>query len=126
VDAVYEDVGTRFNRCEQIAESVIYDALRYTADRAARPGENAVVVFNPENGPRTDFCTVRLPVEEGVWPVRLVDESGRETALQVIERGGHSPLDSRERAVFGFVAQDVPGFGYRAFRVEDRGRRGAS
>jgi len=26
--------------------------------------EQSVVVFNPENGPRTDFCTVRLPVED--------------------------------------------------------------
>src|SRR5439155_13381491 len=32
-DAVYDDVGGRFNRCEQIAESVIYDSLRYIADR---------------------------------------------------------------------------------------------
>ena len=118
VDAVYEDVGARFNRCEQIAESVIYDSLRYIADRAARPGEQSVVVFNPENGPRTDFCTVRLPVEDGKWPAKLVAEDGTEAPLQAIERGGHSALDRRERVVFGFVARDVPGFGYRAYRVE--------
>ena len=118
VDAVYDDVGARFNRCEQIAESVIYDALRYIADHASRAGEQSVVVFNPENGPRTDFCTVRLPVEDGKWPAKLVAEDGSEAALQVIERGGHSPLDRRERVVFGFVARDVPKFGYRTFRVE--------
>jgi alpha-mannosidase len=118
VDQVYEDVGARFNRCQQIAESVIYESHRYIADRAARPGEGSVVVFNPENGTRTDCCTVRLPLDPGKFPVRLVDEDGRETALQMIERGGHSPLDPRERAVFGFVAKDVPGFGYRVFRVE--------
>ena len=123
VDAVYEDVGARFNRCEQIAESVIYDSLRYISDRGARPGEQSVVVFNPENGNRTDFCTVRLPVEPGQFPVHLVDEGGHKKALQTIERGGHSPLDSRERVVFGFVAQDVTGLGYRVFRVES-GERG--
>jgi len=117
VDAVYDDVAARFNRCDQIADSVIYEAHRYIADRAARPGENAVV-FNPENGPRTDFCTVRLPIDDGAFPVCLLDEHGRETPLQVIERGGHSPLDSRERIVFGFVAQDVPGFGYQAYQVQ--------
>jgi len=118
VDAVYDDVGARFNRCEQIAESVIYDSHRYIAGRAARPGEHSVVVFNPDNGPRTDFCTVRLPVEDGKWPAKLVAEDGSKAALQVIERGGHSPLDRRERVVFGFVARDVPRFGYRTFRVE--------
>jgi alpha-mannosidase len=123
VDAVYEDVGARFNRCEQIAESVIYDSLRYIADRAARPGEDSVVVFNPENGPRTDFCTVRLPVQDGKWPRNLISDDGRETPLQAIERGGHSPLDRRERVVFGFVVSGIPGFGYQAYRVEcqDRG-----
>jgi mannosylglycerate hydrolase len=118
VDAVYDDVAARFNRCQQIAESLIYDSLRYIADRAARPGENTVVVFNPEDGPRTDLCTLRLPVEDEKWPANLIAEDGTEAALQPIERGGHSPLDSRERVMFGFVAQDVPGFGYRAYRVE--------
>lgn len=113
-----EDVGARFNRCQQIAESVIYDSHRYIADRAARPGEDSVVLFNPENGPRTDFCTVRLPVEDGKWPAKLVAEGGTEAALQAIERGGHSPLDRRERVVFAFVARDVPAFGYRIFRVD--------
>jgi mannosylglycerate hydrolase len=118
VDAVYGDVAARFNRCQQIAESVIYDAHRYIADRAAQQGEQSVVVFNPENGPRTAFCTVRLPVEDGNWPAKLVANDGTEMPLQAIERGGHSPLDSRERVVFGFVARDTPGFGYRAYRVE--------
>jgi len=118
VDAVYDDVAARFNRCEQIAESLIYDSLRYIADGAAGPGENSVIVFNPENGPRTDFCTIRLPVEGRNRPVRLVAEDGMEVRPQAIERGGHSPLDARERVVYGFVARDVPGCGYGTYRVE--------
>jgi len=118
VDAVYDDVAARFNRCEQIAESVIYDSLRYIADRVGKLREQSVVVFNPENGPRTDFCTVRLPVEEGKWPRKLVADDGTETPLQSIERGGHSPLDRRERIVYGFVADNVPGFGYKVMRLE--------
>ena len=118
VDAVYDDVAARFNRCEQIAESVIYDSLRYIADRAARPGEDTVVVFNPEKGPRTDFCTVRLPVDAADWPTKLVAPDGSEAQLQVLELGGYSPLDRRERVVFGFMARDVPGFGHRVYAVE--------
>ncbi|MEX0799632.1 MAG: glycoside hydrolase family 38 C-terminal domain-containing protein [Dehalococcoidia bacterium] len=118
VDAVYADVCGRFDRCQQVAGEVLYRSQREIADRVARPGDPSVVVFNPEAGPRTDFCTVRLPLEGGTVPVALVDADGGEEPVQVLERGGRSPLDSRERALAGFVARDVPGFGYKAYRVE--------
>ncbi len=118
VDSVYEDVRLRFDRCQQIADSLIYDSLRSIADRAAKPGEQTVVVFNPENGPRTDFCTIRLPIEGDAVPSRLFDADGREAPLQLLERGLHAPLDARERAVFGFMAPEVPPFGYRALSIE--------
>jgi alpha-mannosidase len=38
--------------------------------------------------------------------------------LQIIERGGYSPVDPRERVVAGFVAHDMPGFGYKTYRAE--------
>jgi alpha-mannosidase len=118
VDAVYTDVGARFDRCEQIAEAVIHESLRYVADRAAPQGERSVVVYNPEHGPRTDFCTVRLPVEGEKLPVQLIASDGTETPAQIIQRGGYSPLDSRERLTIGFVAPAVPGHGYAAYSVE--------
>ncbi|MDP2675963.1 MAG: glycoside hydrolase family 38 C-terminal domain-containing protein [Dehalococcoidia bacterium] len=117
VDAVSDDMRVRFERCRQIAGEVMYDAQRYIADQAA-PHGGGVVVFNSESGPRTDFCTIRLPLEESRLPAKLVDSEGGETPLQPLQRGLRSPLDSRERAVFGFVAPDVPGFGYRAFQME--------
>ena len=97
VDAVYDDVGARFDRCQQIAESLIYDAQRYIAERAARPGEQTVVVFNSENGPRTDFCTIRLPVEEGKWPAKLVAEDGSGVAPPG-DRAGRALATGRARA----------------------------
>ena len=118
VDAVYDDVGLRFQRCEQIGEALLYESQRKIADAASPAGQDSAVVFNYENGPRTDFCSVRLPVQDGKWPHLLVAEDGAEASLQAIERGGHSPADRRERVVFGFVARDVPGFGYRVYRVE--------
>ncbi len=117
VDAVYEDVGNRFSRCRQIAEAVLNEAQHYIAGMAAGP-EGGIAVFNSENGPRTDFCTARLPVQGGRLPLKLVDGAGREAPLQVIARGGYSPLDPRERVTAGFVARDVPGFGYKSYRVE--------
>jgi hypothetical protein len=118
VDAVYDDVGLRFQKVEQIGEALLFESQRKIADAVSPAGQDSVVVFNYENGPRTDFVTVRLPVQDGKWPAKLIAPDGAEAPLQVIERGGHSPTDRRERVTFGFVARDVPGFGYRAYGVE--------
>jgi len=118
IDEVYEDVRRRFDHCQQIAEAVLYDSQHHIADLAAPTGGLHVAVFNSENGPRTDFCTVRLPVEDGKLPRRLVDGDGREVPLQVLQRGLRSYLESSERVVAGFVAPEVPAFGYRVLRVD--------
>jgi alpha-mannosidase len=118
VDPVYDDVKMRFDRCEQIASAVMFEAHRQIAGDVARPGEETIVVYNSENGPRTDVCTVQMPVERGKLPQKFVNAAGNEAPAQVIQRGIHSPRDSRERVVAAFMAGDVPGFGYKAFRVE--------
>lgn len=131
IDQVHEEMRPRFDRCQQIAEAVLYRSQRYIADLASRPGGTSVVVFNSEGGPRTDFCTVRLPLEDaharsGKLPVSLVDAAGREVPLQLLGRGLPSTTDARPdgrppgrgRVVAGFVAADVPAYGYRAYRVE--------
>ncbi len=118
VDPVYEDVGNRFKRCREIGEAVFQESFRYLAGLAARPEGSSVVVFNPEHGPRTDFSTIRLPVEGGAPPSRLLTAEGEAVPLQVIERGLRSATDNRERVMAGFVAPAVPGFGYRAFSLE--------
>jgi mannosylglycerate hydrolase len=123
IDQVHEEMWPRFDRCQQIAEAVLYESQRYIADFASYPGGTSVVVFNSEGGPRTDFCTVRLPLEDadarsGKLPASLVDAAGRKVPLQLLQRGLRSPLDPRERVIVGFVAADVPAYGYRAYRVE--------
>ena len=61
---------------------------------------------------------MRLPAENGTLPVALIAPNGERVAMQVIERGGHSPLDRRERVVAAFVADAMPGFGYRTYGIE--------
>lgn len=117
VDAVYDDVGVRFERCEQITDSLISEAHGQVARMAAREGEETIVVYNPETQVRTDFCTVQVPVEGGRMPTALVDESGRRAPVQVLRRGVHSARDARERVSIGFVAPEVPSLGYKAFQL---------
>ena len=117
VDAVYDDVGVRFERCEQIADALISEAHGQIARVAAQDAQETIVVYNPETRPRTDFCIVQMPVEGGRLPTSVFDEAGHETPVQVLRRGVHSARDARERISIGFVAADVPGTGYKAFRV---------
>lgn len=117
VDPVYDDVSLRFERCEQIADSLIAEAHGEVARLASPPQQETVVVYNPEPGVRTDFCTVQMPAKNAELPTALVDESGAETPIQVLRRGVHSARDSRERISIGFVATDVPSIGYKTFRV---------
>jgi len=118
VDEVYDDVGLRFEKCEQIAEALIFDAHGTIAGLAAPTGVETAVVFNPEHGPRTDIATFRLPVRDGRLPTHVLDETGDQSPVQVLSRGGHSARDNRERVDAAFVATEVPGFGYKSFRVE--------
>ncbi|MEX0683769.1 MAG: glycoside hydrolase family 38 C-terminal domain-containing protein [Dehalococcoidia bacterium] len=119
-DAVYDDVGLRFNKCEQIAEQIIFASHQDIAEAAAPPGETCALVWNPLNVTRTDFCTVRIPVRPGEEPTHAVYGAGNAAPLQAIERGGYSPVDPRERVTFGFVASDVTSLGYKVFRLERR------
>jgi len=121
VDAVYDDVAARFSHVEQLGESLLFEAQRKIAEAAAPTKQDCAVVFNYEHGPRRDFCTIRLPVDSRHWPSHLIDTSGRSLPLQPIQRGGYSPLDPRERVTFGFVARDVPAFGYRALPIRYAG-----
>jgi len=76
-----------------------------------------VVVFNPLSGPRSDFCTTRLPSQEDRQPLALEDEDGRRVALEPLRRGLLSPADIQKRLDVGFLARDVPAYGYKTFSV---------
>jgi alpha-mannosidase len=118
VDPVYDDVGLRFQKVEQIAEAVAFESLGQLARAAAKPDVHTVFVYNSEHGPRTDFCTVQMPIERDQVPVNFIDERGERVPAQILQRGIHSPRDSRERIVAGFVPRDVPAFGYKTYSIE--------
>lgn len=108
VDQVHEEMRTRYDWVDQIAGALTASALARLAARintlpsdedvpsvaseadkgSARasplPGP-ALVVFNPEAHPRTDFARVELPLVRGAAPT-LRDDQGRVLPTQVLER----------------------------------------
>jgi alpha-mannosidase len=70
VDQVHQEMQNRYDWCEQVAEPIVARALGLLADSTDTEsllpkgdGAGALVVFNPESGPRTDFveATAQLP-----------------------------------------------------------------
>jgi alpha-mannosidase len=125
IDQVHDDMRVRFDRCWQIGEELTRQAMRGLCAQMPSGEGPGVAVFNPSNGPRTDFVTVHLPRREGEEPLEVVDTSGRAIPCQVLAPDDRvSPLGPVEHLVAalfyiraGFVAPDVPGFGYRTYRV---------
>jgi alpha-mannosidase len=117
IDEVHEQMAVRFRRCQRLAQSVGRDALRYIADMAAPAGDTHVVVFNPLNGPRSDFCTARLPSQDDRQPLALEDEDGGRVALQPLRRALPSPGAIQKRVDVGFLARNVPAYGYKTFDI---------
>jgi mannosylglycerate hydrolase len=117
IDEVHDEMAGRFQRCQRLAQAVSRHALRYIADMAAAEDGTHVVVFNPLNGPRSDFCAARLPLLDDRQPLALEDEDGRRIALQPLRRGLASPGAIQERVEAGFLAGDVPAYGYKTFGV---------
>lgn len=121
VDAVHREMATRFDSCQQIGEDMTRQSLMSIAAQGAVGGQRGVVVFNPLGGPRSDFVTVRWRVEEGEVPLALVDSRGRESPCQIVSRSAPYYMavpGAVPRGVeLGFVARDLPSYGYEGFRV---------
>jgi mannosylglycerate hydrolase len=111
VDQTHDEMRPRFDQCEQVGDDLAYEAMRRIG--AQGPSER-VYVFNPLPGPRTDFAKAVVPGKSGAEPIALVDDDGRRWPCQPIASADPRP----GRATVGFVAGDVPGFGYRTYRVE--------
>ena len=117
IDEVHDEMAVRFRRCQRLAEAVSRHALGYMADMAAPEDGTHVVVFNPLNGPRSDFCTACLPLQDGRQPLAVEDEDGRRVPLQPLRHSLPSPDAIQERGEAGFLARDVPAYGYKTFRL---------
>ncbi len=114
IDQVHDEMRPRFDRCQQIGEEITRYSLRAMAHNMPSYGGRGLVACNPLSGPRSDFVSAAVGWGEDEQPVAAVDEAGRRAPCQVlVPPGGGVPWGT-----VGFVAPDVPGCGYKAFRLE--------
>lgn len=129
IDQVHEEMRTRFNWAEGIAEEIFKEAaLAFISrmERAEGAGDEyfEVVAFNPHPWPVTSplsfqvvFNDARSPLNPASFVLRRVD--GTEVpgqARAVSSRDYHHPLGSAAREI-RVLARDLPPLGYRRYRL---------
>ena len=140
IDAVADRVLARFAEVEGLTDSTVTRVLERIAGlgterRAPWTDEPAIAVFNPSPHPRSDV--VRVPLDP--YPAMRLSVGVPEFAPLVLsscERLGYTIdgrpvdvlasgdpvrvrwLDIQQPLDVAFVARDVPGFGYRRYRLK--------
>lgn len=140
-DQVHREMIPRFDEAQQIADLLAYSAQEEIAARVdygplperAQP----FTVFNPLSWTRTDavrlLLNAHLRVEPQTWALK--DAQGNElpfqarTVVHPLEKAeafgwlgvpSQPPHRTDEFTEVSFVAREVPGLGYRAYRLEPR------
>ena len=107
VDSVHDEMRTRFDQVEQIADELIRQSLVALADEVdtrsleAHGARSALVVFNAAGTPRTDVARASFEVGAGLDPFEVVDAEGRVLPHRVLRR------DTEELANVEFMPKDV-------------------
>ncbi len=128
VDAVHDQMMSRFAEVEQIGGAVVRTSCRTLAAsiRAKADAGTPLVVYNPLSWSRTEVvdATVYLDTDDpAAAGFTVLDEAGRPVPHQVWgEREVHwmEPLTPyRRRAVsLALPVEDVPGVGYRTYYLQ--------
>lgn len=125
VDAVHEEMRQRYEWVREIGEEIVRAALRTIGALARDEAMGTIAVFNPTPQPATGYVVAAVPWSDAQPIVAVVGPDGERAPAElasepvafVIPEGAPPGFD-RQRAEIGFVARDVPGYGYRVYRIE--------
>lgn len=121
-DHVYQDTVASYEFSNRLADQIIDDRWNEIAARIDTKGSGPaqsvpVVVFNTLGWTRSDLAGVTVGfAADGVVDVRLVDEAGRQTPVQLSEEARY-PGGGIQQAKVTFIARDVPALGYATYHV---------
>jgi alpha-mannosidase len=87
IDAVHEEMRSRFDQVEQIGEEIIRQSLESLAEniRTESPfpaAMSAIVVFNPLQDDRSEPVELSIPLASGSTEYEIVDEEGQRAPSQ--------------------------------------------
>lgn len=126
VDGVHEEMRQRYRWVKEIGEEIVRQSLRTIGALAPDHPLGSVAVFNPTPQPATGYVTASVPWSPETPVVAVIGpdgervEAAQASAVRLTELPAGAPagLDPA-RAEIGFVATDVPGYGYKVYRIEE-------
>lgn len=117
-----EDAQRSHAEAEAAGKSALDSALRAIAVEVNCPN-SSILVFNPLSWERNDLVEAEISVDDSTGKFRLVNEDGVEVSTQVI---AERTEEGKPRIKLLFIAEKVPSLGYRTYRIEGGGPKGAS
>jgi alpha-mannosidase len=125
VDPVHEEMRQRYEWVREVGNEIMRQALRTIGALGPDDPLGTITVFNPTSQPASGRVAVTVPwsAEQPIVAVMGPDGervevrlTGEPVAAAIPE--GAPPGFDRLRAEIAFVASDVPGYGYRTYRLE--------
>ncbi|MEX2226519.1 MAG: glycoside hydrolase family 38 C-terminal domain-containing protein [Dehalococcoidia bacterium] len=125
VDPVHEEMRQRYEWVHEIGEEIVRQALRTIGALGPDDPLGTITVFNPTPRPATRYVSTMVPWndERPITGVRApggaivpATKIGDTQQFQIPD--GAPPGFERARAEIGFVAKDVPGYGYKTYRLQ--------
>lgn len=139
-DVVHTDMLFRYRQANEIGDCVLERAMVDMVgaiDLSAWPASDmAAVIYNPAHFMRSEVVrlVIDIPNEWASSGFEMTDEKGRPVPIQINEKQpavhvAQSPNDTANtyaatRYFVDALAEDIPGFGYRTFRVRPAAKRG--
>ncbi len=125
VDAVHEEMRQRYAWVKEIGEEVVRQSLRTIGALGPDDPHGTIAVFNPTPQPATGYVVATVPWNDDQPVVAVIAPDGQrigarqvgETMHAVLPEGAPAGFDLA-RAEIGFVAPEVPGYGYVMYRIE--------
>jgi mannosylglycerate hydrolase len=126
VDIVHEEMRQRYRWVKEIGEEIVRQSLRTIASLGPDDPLGTIAVFNPTPQPATAYVTATVPWSPEQPVIGVIGPDGERidagqvgaTMEVVIPAGALTGFD-RTRAEIGFVASDVPGYGYKIYRLDE-------
>ncbi len=133
IDAVHEEMKSRFQQVEQIGEELTRHSLQALAERVdTRPsgtnvsdGKGAIVVFNPSSFTRRDAVVLEMPASG----LAIVDEQGNPIPHQILDAHSAEYVNlvcdaSTLRSLFGSIREGRAGnLNVQALHVQRQNER---
>ncbi|MEN6521282.1 MAG: glycoside hydrolase family 38 C-terminal domain-containing protein [Armatimonadota bacterium] len=135
IDQVHRDMGYRYDQCREISSKLLENALKDLSGRvgstADNPEKTAVLpVFNTLSHNRNEVIETEFdaPAHWRVPGVKVTDPEGKEMPHALLGMRIYQPMDpepydipcapSLKKVKIAFPVENVPGVGYKAYRIE--------